>query len=146
VAAEVLRVSGELFLRAFGASMLPSIWPGDVLTIHTSRTQDLRRGDIVLYARGEGFVIHRVVEAGTDALITRGDACRANDLPVDSSEVLGRVALIRRGRTQFVPKGTLNCLQKLLAIPVRRSRRFKFLLIRLNALRLRRNAGEAAAG
>jgi len=33
LAAEVLRSSGRLRLRATGTSMLPAVWPGDVLSV-----------------------------------------------------------------------------------------------------------------
>ena len=33
LAAEVLRQFGEVRLKVTGASMLPSVWPGDVLTV-----------------------------------------------------------------------------------------------------------------
>src|ERR1039458_9326454 len=62
LAAEVLRSSGSLRLRAIGASMLPAIWPGDVLTVQRRDAENAQPGDIVLFARGGALVAHRVVE------------------------------------------------------------------------------------
>ena len=33
LAAEMLRCHGTIYLKAWGTSMLPSVWPGDLLTI-----------------------------------------------------------------------------------------------------------------
>src|ERR1700737_1372956 len=42
---------GQVRIRVTGSSMLPSIWPGDVLTIHRGVTSDVRGGDVVLFTR-----------------------------------------------------------------------------------------------
>jgi MoaA/NifB/PqqE/SkfB family radical SAM enzyme len=54
LAAEVLRPSGQLRLRVSGASMLPALWPGYILTIHRQDPAQLRPGDLVLAARNGG--------------------------------------------------------------------------------------------
>ncbi len=49
LAAQVLKDSGMLRLRASGSSMLPSVWPGDILTIRPQSFERWRPGDIALY-------------------------------------------------------------------------------------------------
>jgi hypothetical protein len=39
LATEVLRCFGEISLKATGASMLPTVWPGDLLNIETPVAQ-----------------------------------------------------------------------------------------------------------
>ena len=51
LAAEVLSAGGTIRLQALGTSMLPSIWPGDVLSIERPPGQEIVPGDIVLVAR-----------------------------------------------------------------------------------------------
>ena len=78
--AEVLRTSGKVRLAARGHSMLPTLWPGDVLTVETTTFEQLQIGDIVLYQRSERFFIHRLLRktsaTGSDrpTLVTRGDS------------------------------------------------------------------------
>jgi signal peptidase I len=103
LAEEVLRTSGHLRLAARGYSMLPSLWPGDVLSIQSTTPDQAVRGDLVLYAREGSFYIHRVLRrARVDqqmCLITRGDSMPREDHPVSSSELLGKViAAERNGR------------------------------------------------
>ena len=90
LAAELLGCCGELRLRATGTSMLPALWPSDLITIRAEEFDRVAPGDIILYARGNRFFIHRVVKAPVDngcrTLITRGDALAENDPPVCDHE------------------------------------------------------------
>ncbi len=111
--AEVARKFGEIRFKATGDSMLPSVWPGDLLTVRRQSFSEFMNGEIVLYEReagentltrpygpaspgGRGFVAHRVVGRRGRQLITRGDSLRQNDAPVDEEQVLGRVVSISR--------------------------------------------------
>jgi signal peptidase len=67
LAAEVLRSSGHLRLRLEGASMLPALWPGDILSVSSVGPADAVPGDIVVYKRGGRLVTHRVVEVRMSA-------------------------------------------------------------------------------
>ena len=101
VALDVLKKFGRLRLRAWGESMLPSVWPGDVLTLERCHPEQLERGEIVLFRRGERLFIHRVREIqqaeGVLWVVTQGDAIPDPDPPVAASEVLGCVTNIARG-------------------------------------------------
>lgn len=101
VALDVLKQFGRLRLRAWGESMLPSVWPGDVLTLKRCRPEQLKRGEIVLYRRGERLFIHRVTRIreaeGERWVVTQGDATPHSDPPVAASQVLGCVTNIARG-------------------------------------------------
>ncbi len=93
-------------MRVFGTSMVPSILPGDFVSIHRAGLNDISPGEIILFRQMDRLFVHRVVDrkimaaaAGTEGpcLITRGDRLRHNDPPVSSSELLGRVISIQRG-------------------------------------------------
>jgi len=111
LAAEVLRSSGRLRLRATGASMLPAVWPGDILSVRSHDVAEALPGDIVLFAREGRLVAHRVVERSLyqDRIqwVTRGDTVEGNDAPVSSPELLGRVAAIERGSRRLTPHQSL---------------------------------------
>lgn len=98
LAAEVIRRFGELRLQVTGASMLPSVWPGDVLTVRRRSAAQLLTGRIVLCYRNGRFVAHRLVGKRGEHLITRGDAHTFDDIPFRSEDVLGEVVAIQRGR------------------------------------------------
>ena len=97
--ADVVRNFGEVRLKVTGASMLPYVWPGDVVTIERRDAADLRPGQIVLYRREERLVAHRVKFILGDRLITQGDSVPHCDSPVSASEVIGQlVGILRNGR------------------------------------------------
>jgi hypothetical protein len=110
LAAEVLRSSGKLRLRATGASMLPAVWPGDILSVRNHDSAEALPGEIVLFAREGRLVAHRVVERTLcqDRIqwVTRGDSVSDNDAPISRHELLGRVTAIVRGRHRIAPRLT----------------------------------------
>jgi len=118
LAAEMLRGRRTVRLRAWGTSMLPSLWPGDLLTIESAAPSEVIAGDIVLVLRDNRFFVHRIVEMrpGQDGFlwITRGDAMFHNDPPAPS-ELLGRVVGVRRANRSFVPSRRISLLDSALA-------------------------------
>ena len=105
LAEEVVRNFGEVRLRVFGTSMVPSVLPGDLVLVHRANMEEISAGEIVLFVQLGRLFVHRVVGrkimAAADSheecfLITRGDRQRNNDAPVSSSELLGRVVSIER--------------------------------------------------
>jgi signal peptidase I len=100
LAVEVLRSTGEARLFASGGSMLPSIWPGDILEIHRVAAADLAPDDIVVFARENRLVVHRILSLNREqdeiVIITRGDRSQRSDAPVLAAELLGKVRTIER--------------------------------------------------
>src|SRR5438552_5252219 len=89
--AEVARKFGEIRFKATGDSMLPSVWPGDLLTVRRQSFSEFQSGEIVLYEReagentltrpygpgppnGRGFVAHRRAGRNGMELSNWGDA------------------------------------------------------------------------
>ncbi len=122
-------------------SMLPAVWPGDRLTIQRAVYDEIAAGDIVLVLRDHRFFIHRLVgwQLGRDGLlsVTRGDAMPQDDPPAAASEVLGRVASIRRGNRSFVPGRRVSMLHSTLAWMLCRWSRFRSLALRIHGAYLR---------
>jgi hypothetical protein len=121
--------------------MLPSIYPGDILTVRRTEIACVVPGDIVLYTREDRLYAHRVVEKIDDGegilLLTRGDTLAENDPPVSAAELLGRVASIVRGPLRLAPGRELSAYCRLVAGLVGRSTWFAGLVLRLHGLRRR---------
>jgi hypothetical protein len=97
---ELIRQFGEVRLRVTGTSMLPAVWPGDILTVHRRDAAELSPGQIVLCYREQGFVAHRLVGKHAGHLITRGDCLPYEDPPFREDEILGQVVtVLRNGRS-----------------------------------------------
>ena len=144
LAAELLGGFGELRLRATGTSMLPALWPGDLITIIAEEFDRVSPGNIILYARDNRFFIHRVMKTavnnGAHTLITRGDALPENDLPVHASEFLGKVVRIHRLGRQVSLCQSRSVWRRVLPAVVAHSDIMRRLLLRLHAARSRGHA------
>ena len=147
LAGDVIRTFGKVRLRVFGASMVPSILPGDLITVQRAVASEISSGEIVLFAREGRMFAHRVVSRtdgpeqpcanrGESPLITRGDRLRRNDPPVSSSELLGRVISIERGNSQRRPAGGLTGWERMIGCLLRYSDHATDAYLRLAAFRL----------
>lgn len=135
LAAEVLRAGGAIRLQAMGTSMLPSIWPGDVVGIESLSEKDAVRGDIVLVARDQRIFIHRLIERRNSQWITRGDAVPANDPPISESQLLGKVCAIHRTTGVVIPRRRVRTLVRMLAWMLCHWGLFRNLVLRIHCAR-----------
>lgn len=95
LAAEVLRRAGRVNMRVRGESMLPALWPGDVVEIVSCSLPDVRPGDIVLAWRDSRFLLHRFVAYGTaSGFVLCGDSMPGPDPPLPSEAFLGKLVRI----------------------------------------------------
>ena len=92
--ADVLRRSDRLRvrLRVHGESMLPTLWPGDVVEIESCSVEDVQPGDIVLALRDDRLVLHRLVAPCTpNGFLLRGDSVPGPDPQFSPEALLGRL-------------------------------------------------------
>ena len=99
--AALLSAHGRVRFRARGASMVPAVADGDVLTVARVTPDTLCAGDLVLYLRDDGRpVAHRLADGlpgGDDRrLRVRADAGVGHDELVPPERVLGRIVSIER--------------------------------------------------
>ena len=93
IAEEVLGKGNNLSFIAGGASMSPFIKDGDTVVVQPA--QSLRIGDIALCKTPEGrLVLHRVMKVTASGIVTRGDACFADDGLTSFENTLGRVVRV----------------------------------------------------
>lgn len=82
-----------------GVSMQPLIRKNRDVVIMLPLERPVKRGDIVLFRRGDGrYAAHRVMRAFSGGVQTIGDACRQPDPWMRADEVLGLAVCLRRGR------------------------------------------------
>jgi hypothetical protein len=80
-------------LRVHGESMLPTLWPGDVVEIASCSLEDVAPGEIVLALRDGRLFLHRFVARCTqDTFQLRGDSMPGSDPLYPSEALLGRLA------------------------------------------------------
>jgi hypothetical protein len=113
--------------------MLPSVWPGDVLSIEPAPGKDVVPGDIVLVVRDGRFFVHRLIEKHESHWITRGDSLPQNDPPLAKAQVLGKVSLIHRKTGDIVPSSRVSPFGRTLAWMLCRWDLFRNLSLRIHS-------------
>ncbi len=90
--ADALRLGGRIRFRVHGESMLPALWPADIVEIARCAPEEVRAGDIVLALRDGRLFLHRLVGSSTSAgFKLRGDSMPGPDPWFPSEALLGRI-------------------------------------------------------
>jgi signal peptidase I len=143
--AVAIRSAGWASFKVTGFSMLPAIWPGDVLTVRGLHPDQIQPGQIVLYRRNAELVAHRVIRSpqGADrSIITRGDSVPSLDPAVETGEIIGQVVGISRNGRAVKLHNSLPL--RAVAWVLRRSEVCTRLMMRWSALERRLNSTEEA--
>lgn len=96
-------------VKAEGLSMYPSIKPGSVIFIEPLN-KNIRPvpGEIIAWKREAGFVVHRLVGSfekdNSEFIVTRGDSSLAEDEPVISEQIAGKVIRVENPEGKPVPE------------------------------------------
>ena len=150
LAAEILQTAGRVRLAVRGHSMLPTLWPGDLLDIETTSLDQVSPGDIVLYRRWDRFFIHRVLckSAATGSerpsLVTRGDSMSGADAPVVPEELLGKVISLQRTSGDCLPPPRCSKWQRIVGLILGHNDRLRSAVLRMRDWRTRPDAADAS--
>jgi signal peptidase I len=132
---DALRSHGAVRMRVLGTSMVPTIWPGDLVEVQGG-CGGVLLGDIVLAMRDEAFYMHRVVrvEESTQRVrvTTRGDAMQSSDPPTLGENILGKVVRINHHGKHVEPASCPSVLNGLIAWAFRTFSPVRILLLRMN--------------
>ena len=110
---EELRRSGRVIYRTCGDSMLPLIREGRDIPVIELQTPPFRRYDIVLFRRGEHYVLHRVLKVfrtktGNTYFIAGDNRAYGENVPEQC--ILGRMtALWREDQLLNLPPVPFGC-------------------------------------
>jgi signal peptidase I len=95
----VLSRGAPVRFQARGFSMHPAIRDLDVVTVSPLPARGLRAGDVIAFRQpaSGALVLHRILRAGPEGLLVRGDNLPSPDGLVPPAEVIGLVTLAERG-------------------------------------------------
>jgi hypothetical protein len=131
-----MKDSGKTFqLKTAGMSMFPLVRPDTVADIHFRPASQVRSGDLILFERGGGIILHRVLarseREGRLAFTEKGDHQPFANL-VPEEQYLGVAVRLRSGRRVFDPStGRGRLLTRLILAASRFELRLYRLKIRL---------------
>ena len=95
---EYLKQNGSMIYTNVGRSMLPLLRQGkDLFTLEKKNAARCRVGDVVLYRRGDQYVLHRVVEVRENDYIILGDNCLCREIGISDEDIIGALTGYVRG-------------------------------------------------
>jgi signal peptidase I len=141
LAADVAHISGKVQLKVAGFSMVPALWPGDLVTVRRCDPSELLAGSIIVFRQNEKLVVHRLIALTGGRVVTRGDARPRCDEPVGTAEVLGRVDSVLRDGRPIRPE--ISFWNRAVAFVLRHSDWCTWLYLRV-VCRLRKSEDSAA--
>ncbi len=87
---EYLKKNGKLTYANKGVSMMPLLKQGrDLFTIEKKTNQRCKKNDVVLYKRGEDYVLHRIIEVRPQDYVILGDNCIRKEYGTTDKDILG---------------------------------------------------------
>ncbi len=93
-------------MNYMGASMKPTLSPGDGLKVVPYKHEKIRKGDVVVFLPHgkEDYVVHRVISVKPQSIKTRGDNNKGSDPWIlQPDDIIGRVLFVQRGkRTKWI--------------------------------------------
>lgn len=112
---ELLERDGEFVYKACGTSMMPMIEPGKDMVYIKKRPYNsdgsfapLKKNDVVLYKRGEKYVLHRVANVFGNGegrnYITYGDNNRRLEYGIRDEQIIGVLDKVIKGGKEIDPK------------------------------------------
>ncbi|MEE1019779.1 MAG: S24/S26 family peptidase [Acutalibacteraceae bacterium] len=87
---QALEREGEIPHMTVGVSMEPMLHTRKNIVIIKKVGEPLKKYDVVLYKRGDNYVLHRLVKITADGkYVFRGDNCDNNEYDITDDNVLG---------------------------------------------------------
>jgi hypothetical protein len=102
---EELERYGNLVYKCKGYSMMPLIRQGRDLVEIVRKEQGVRcrKYDVVLYKRGERYILHRILKVTNNGYVIAGDHCYIKEYDVTDSQIIGVLtAVVRDGKRMDV--------------------------------------------
>lgn len=104
---DVLNESGTVTLPVQGKSMLPFLKEGRDSVILRPSDGQYKKGDIVVYKRGNAYFMHRIISVGDGTVSIMGDNEINPDSGVDVKRIAAVVNAVKRGGKSVKPDSLL---------------------------------------
>lgn len=88
---EILEEEGVYVSTTSGVSMEPMLRDRRDTIVVSPVSERLRKYDVALYKRHDGYVLHRVVRVLPDSYVICGDNCVALEKGITDGQILGRL-------------------------------------------------------
>ena len=97
---EMLRTHGYIIYTCRGTSMMPLLRQRKDIVEIRPLTERAHKYDVVLYKRGDMYILHRVLKVLPDGYIIAGDHCVQVETDIKDEDILGVMTrVVRNGRS-----------------------------------------------
>ncbi len=100
---EVLEEQGFFMCSTVGYSMFPMLRDRRDIVVVEPVEERLKKNDIALYKRGDGYILHRVIKVLPDEYIIRGDNCYYKEHVTDDM-IIGKLTGFYRNPKKTPPE------------------------------------------
>ena len=97
---DLLGKKGYIVYTNVGYSMTPLLRPRkDIIEIHSKEEGRCRKYDVVLYKRGEMYILHRILKVNDNGYVIAGDHNTFLEYDITDEQILGAMTrIVRNGR------------------------------------------------
>ena len=101
---ELLRTTGYIVYTNVGYSMMPLLRQRrDIIEIHAKGPERCKKYDVVLYKRGDKYILHRILEVLPDGYIIAGDHNTFLETDITDDQILGIMTrVVRDGKSVYM--------------------------------------------
>ncbi len=113
---EVLARYGQITYTNVGVSMLPLLRQGkDLFTVRRKGPERCSKGDVVMYKRGDAYVLHRIIEVRPEDYVIMGDNCVSKEYGIRDEDILGvMTGFVRNGKEHSVNELSFRLYSRLI--------------------------------
>ena len=103
--AETLEKKGYIVYTNMGYSMLPLLrQQKDVIEIRKKGPGRCRKYDVVLYKRGNKYILHRILKVLPEGYLIAGDHCTVVERDIKDDNILGVMTRVLRNGKNITPE------------------------------------------
>ncbi len=103
---KILESGISISSKVQGISMLPLLWPNEIVLIEPINNYKIQIGDILLIKKDHRFIAHRLLKKNKtqhkEMLITKGDSNFKEDEPTDLESIYGLIKAVQIKNGEFV--------------------------------------------
>lgn len=101
---DLLNEQGFIIYTNVGFSMMPLLrQKRDIIEIRKKDSGRCKKYDVVLYKRGERYILHRILKVLPDGYLIAGDHCRIVEKDIKDEHILGVLTRIMRDGKEITP-------------------------------------------
>ena len=105
---ELLNTQGYIIYTNMGFSMLPLLrQKRDIIEVKKKEPGRCKRFDVVLYKRGQKYILHRILKVLPDGYLIVGDHCRVLERDIKDKDILGVMTRVNRNGKDITPDNKL---------------------------------------